>query len=99
MLSETTSHSTKTLRDWTKLQNHFIKIHISLLHEQPKLKTKIQVETGGKSLYMKSLLLVILAIFMLAGCGTDKGNSIGTQQEPSDQDEDFVPGENDYRFR
>lgn len=42
---------------------------------------------------MKSLLLVFLAMFMLAGCGTDEGTSIGTQQEPSDQDENFVPGE------
>ncbi|WP_369758250.1 hypothetical protein [Paenisporosarcina sp. HGH0030] len=43
---------------------------------------------------MKSILLVVLAMFMLAGCGTDKGTSIGTQQGPSDQDKDFVPGEN-----
>jgi len=42
---------------------------------------------------MKSLLLVCLAMFMLAGCGSDEGTSIGTQQEPSKQDEKFVPGE------
>lgn len=42
---------------------------------------------------MKSLLLALMAMFMLAGCGTDEGTSIGTQQEPSDQDKNFVPGE------
>ena len=42
---------------------------------------------------MKSLLLALMAMFMLAGCGSDEGTSIGTQQEPSKQDEKFVPGE------
>ena len=42
---------------------------------------------------MKSLLLALMAMFMLAGCGSDEGTSIGTQQEPSKQEENFVPGE------
>ncbi len=41
---------------------------------------------------MKSLLFVILTIFMLAGCGNNNnGESIGTQQEQSGQEEEFLP--------
>ena len=41
---------------------------------------------------MKSLLFVILTIFMLAGCGTNNnGESIGTQEEQSGQEEEFLP--------
>ncbi|WP_192812632.1 MULTISPECIES: membrane lipoprotein lipid attachment site-containing protein [Paenisporosarcina] len=41
---------------------------------------------------MKSLLFAILAMFMLTGCGTDNnGGAIGTQEEPSGQEREFVP--------
>ena len=41
---------------------------------------------------MKSLLFAILAMFMLTGCGNDNnGGAIGTQEEPSGQEREFVP--------
>jgi len=40
----------------------------------------------------KSLLFVILTIFMLAGCGTNNnGESVGTQEEPNDQTQEYMP--------
>lgn len=41
---------------------------------------------------MKSLLFVFLTMFMLAGCGTNNnGSSIGTQEEPTGQEEEYKP--------
>ena len=61
------------------------------MHVQPKSENKFGC-TGGKNLTMKSILFVILTIFMLTGCSVNRnGESIGTQDEPSDQTEKFVP--------
>lgn len=46
-------------------------------------------------LYMKSVLFVVLSVFMLSGCGTDnQGSSIGTMDEPS-RDENQEAGPRD----
>lgn len=45
---------------------------------------------------MKSLLLVILSIFMLAGCGVNnQGESIGTMEEPSRNENNREDGPRD----
>jgi len=50
------------------------------------------LDIGGENLFIKSLLFVVLAMFMLTGCSSDnKGGSIGTQEEPSGQEREFVP--------
>jgi len=54
----------------------------------------IMVYMGGKHLYMKSVLFVILSVFILSGCGTDQG-AIGTMDEPSrDENQEAGPRDN-----
>jgi len=79
-------------REDRKFAEIIFQIHISLLHEQPNRANKFVV-TGGKSLYIKSLLFVALSIFMLAGCGYNQNDAIGTQDEPSNETREALPAD------
>lgn len=50
----------------------------------------------GENMLMKSVLIVALSLFMLAGCGDEyPGSAIGTMDEPS-RDENQEAGPVDY---
>ena len=56
------------------------------------LNVKTNLVVQEEKICMRSLLFVILTIFMLTGCSANRnGEAIGTQDEPSDQTEKFIP--------
>ncbi|WP_169834573.1 hypothetical protein [Paenisporosarcina indica] len=42
-------------------------------------------------MYIKSLLVVVLTLFILTGCGDNDNEAIGTQDQPSNQTRESLP--------